>query len=80
MDRLIDFDCWDYFECTIDGKRMGVVVNHFRDEGDPQVNVYVVPEDKVDKGDWHSDMIDITDGKCSPCVEVFSIESIERSR
>jgi hypothetical protein len=53
-----DYDEWDYFEDPDSG--IGIVVNHFRDGGDPLLNVYVVPEDKVANHDWHSEMIDIT--------------------
>ena len=31
-------------------------MNHFRDGGEPLLNVYVVPKDKVANNDWHSDM------------------------
>jgi len=58
MGRDIDYDEWSYFEDPDSG--IGIVVNHFRDGGDPLLNVYVVPEDKVANHDWHSEMIDIT--------------------
>ena len=54
MQREIDYDLWEYFLDDVSG--VGIVVNHFRDEGDPQVNVYVVPKDKVADGRWHDDM------------------------
>lgn len=54
MQREIDYDLWEYF---LDAdSRIGIVVNFFRDEGDPQVNVYVVPKDKVANERWHDDM------------------------
>jgi hypothetical protein len=56
--RNIDYDEWGYF--TDHDSGIGIVVNHFRDEGDPLLNVYVVPKDKVANNDWHSDMEDIT--------------------
>ena len=56
--RHIDYDEWGYFEDPDSG--VGIVINHFRDEGDPMLNVYVVPKDKVANNDWHNDMIDIT--------------------
>jgi hypothetical protein len=53
-----DYDEWDYFEDPDSG--IGIVVNHFRDGGDPLLNVYVVPKNKVANNNWHSDMEDIT--------------------
>ena len=54
----IDYDEWSYF--TDHDSGIGIAVNHFRDEGEPLLNVYVVPKDKVANNDWHSDMVDIT--------------------
>ena len=51
---LIDYDEWGYF--TDHDSGIGIVVNHFRDGGEPLLNVYVVPKDKVANNDWHSDM------------------------
>ena len=58
------FDEWEYFQDPDSG--IGIVVNHFRDEcigssgellkGVPQLNLYVVPKDKVANNDWHNDM------------------------
>jgi hypothetical protein len=48
------FDMWNYFLDEDIG--VGIVVNHFRDDGNPEVNVYVVPEDKVANNRWHDDM------------------------
>ena len=53
------FDEWEYFHDEV-GSGIGIVVNHFRDEGVPQLNVYVVPKDKVANNDWLNDMVDIT--------------------
>lgn len=58
VQREIDFDLWEYFHDEDSG--VGIVVNYFRDEVDPEVNVYVVPKSKVANNDWHNDMIDIT--------------------
>ena len=55
------FDEWEYFYDH--DSAVGIVVNHFRDEGAPMLHVYVVPKDKVAKNDWHNDMIDITDSR-----------------
>ena len=51
------FDMWNYFLDEDSG--VGIVVNHFRDDGNPEVNVYVVPEDKVANNRWHDDMQEI---------------------
>jgi len=59
LQREIDYDLWDYFLDEDSG--VGIVVNHFRDEGDPQVNVYIVPKDKVDNDRWHDDMREVED-------------------
>ena len=50
----IDFDEWEYF--TDEQSGIGIVVNHFRDNGEPSLNVFVVPANKVSDNDWHSDM------------------------
>ena len=61
---FIDYDEWNYFHDPDSG--VGIVVNHFRDGGDPELNVYVVPKGKVANNDWHSDMkmleVEVSDG------------------
>jgi len=61
-ERDIDYDEWSYFHDPNTGT--GIVVNHFRDQGQPELNVYVVSPDKVDNNDWHSDMVGITHTNC----------------
>ena len=59
IDGIDYFDEWEYFQDPDSG--IGIVVNHFRDENFPTLNVYVVPKDKVaNNNSWHDEMIDIT--------------------
>ena len=57
-----NYDEWGYLEDPESG--IGIVINHFRDDGEPSLNVFVVPRDKVANKDWHSDMYSITEGAC----------------
>jgi len=59
------YDEWDYFEDPHTG--VGIVVNHFGEEGENNINVYVVSPDKVKNGDWHNDM------------EILGEEAIQKS-
>ena len=54
IDGIDYFDEWEYFQDPDSG--IGIVVNHFRDENFPTLNVYVVPKDKVANNDWLNDM------------------------
>ena len=56
-----DFDEWKYF--LDDKSGVGIVINYFYEQGlyleEPQLNVYVVPKDKVANNHWHDDMYQI---------------------
>ena len=54
IDGIDYFDEWEYFQDPDSG--IGIDINYFRDEGEPQLNVYVVPKDKVANNDWLNDM------------------------
>ncbi len=56
-----EFDGWKYF--LDDKSGVGIVINYFYEQGlyleEPQLNVYVVPKDKVANNHWHDDMYEI---------------------
>lgn len=58
-----DIDKWEYYLPRVGplDEKIGIVINVFiDDDGYLCTNLYYVPEEHVDRNDWHSDMIDIT--------------------
>ena len=58
-----DIDKWEYYLPRVGplDEKIGIVINVFiDDDGYLRTNLYYVPEEHVDRNDWHSDMIDIT--------------------
>ena len=58
-----DTDKWEYYLPRVGplDEKIGIVINVFIDDnGYLMTNLYYVPEEHVDRNDWHSDMIDIT--------------------
>ena len=62
LNEQVNYDEWEYLEDPESG--IGIVINHFRDDGEPSPNVYIVPTYEGANKDWHSDMYMIDENAC----------------